>query len=347
MIEWQRFKGLVELNIFKRIFTDCLGVGNEKILIIGDYGASNRVLAPILTNSYALAARELNLNYSVFLQHSKARGDFADEVLIATLKRLPSNSVIVLNVSNRIGKLGSLGLSFRKFCSNHHHKFITSSSLGALSNESLKDVLKTMDVDYKKMNERGEKIKRVLDSGREVHITTRVGTDITMDITGAKAIVNSGLYNAVGAGGNLPAGEVYLPPLDGKVEGRMVVDGSIRLKDKTLLVRNPVTIEVEKGQMTNISSNYEGNLLKSTLEWAHRMSKRPESIRKIAELGIGINPNAQVVGATIIDEKTQGTVHIANGSNAWFGGDIKSIVHLDHVIKNATVRVDGRFLRIN
>ncbi|MFC2136178.1 aminopeptidase [Bacteroidota bacterium] len=318
----------------------------KKVLIIGDYGVSNKVLAPILTNAYALAARELDLNYSVCMQNAKTRGDFADEVLIATLKKLPRRSVIVLNVSNRMGKLGALGLSFRKFCYQNEHKFITSSSLGSLTNESLRLVLRTLDVDYKKMDAKGQKIKHALDSAREVNVRTRIGTDITFNIAGVKSIVNSGNYTKHGSGGNIPAGEVYLHPKENKVEGTFFIDGSMRLKDRTLIVRNPVQVDVEKGEITNISGHYEGKLLKETLEWAHRKAKKPQTIRKIAELGIGINPNAKVVGATIIDEKTAGTIHIANGSNAWFGGDIYSIVHLDHVIKNAIVKIDSRILRL-
>lgn len=346
MIDWQRFKDKVDLNIFKRIFNDCLAVSNEKVLIIGDYGWQNKVLSPILTNAYALAARELNLDYNVIIQNAKVRGDYADEVMVGALKRLPPNSVIVLNISNRIGKLVSIGSSFRSFCHKRNHKFITSSSLGSLSNEGIGHVLRTMDVDYKKMNARGERIKKILDAGREVHISSKIGTDLTMDITGVNSIVNSGKYTAPGAGGNLPAGEVYLYPVKDKVQGQFYIDGSMRLRDKTLLVRNPVKVEVEKGEITNISNHYEGKLLQQTLEWAHRKAKHPWGIRKIAELGIGINPNAKLVGATIIDEKMVGTVHIANGSNAWFGGEIFSIIHLDHVLKNPIVRVDGRLLKI-
>lgn len=347
MIDWQRFKGQVDLRIFKRIFKESLNVGEEKILIVGDYGYQNRVLSPILTNAYALAARELGLNYSVLSQNAKARGEYADEVMVMGLKRLPPRSIIVMNVSNRIGKLGSIGKSFRKFCNAKQHKFITSSSLGGLGNEHLRNVLKTLDVDYKWMQARGERIKKALDSAREVNIKTKAGTDITMNIAGVKAIINAGNYTKTGSGGNLPAGEVYLYPVKDKVEGSFVIDGSMRLKDKTLVIRNPVKVDVEKGIISNISSNYEGKLLKQTLEWAHRRAKYPESIRRIAELGIGINPGAKIIGATIIDEKAIGTVHIANGSNAWFGGELKSLIHLDHVIKDAIVKVDGRLLRIN
>lgn len=346
MIDWQKFKDRIDLNVFKRVYKDCLGVSKQRVLIVGDYGIRNRILSPILTNGYALAARELGLDYRVFIQNAKARGEYADEVLQTTLQKLPKGSVIVLNVSNRVGKLGSVGLSFRKFCYENNHQFITSSSLGSLSNKHLRDVIRTIDVDYKKMHREGRRIKKILDKGKEVNVTSKNGTDITMDIIGVKSIINSGIYTGDIPGGNIPAGEVYLYPNEGTVNGTYVVDGSMRLKNRTLLVRNPVKIEVEDGEITNISSNYEGKLFKQTLEWAHRKAKNPWGNKQIAELGIGINPNARVVGATVIDEKTRGTVHIANGSNSWFGGDIKSIIHLDNVIKDAIVKVDGKVLRL-
>ena len=103
---------------------------------------------------------------------------------------------------------------------------------------------------------------------------------------------------------------------------------------------------MEEGLITNISRNKEGKQCKGTLGWAQRRAKRPITVRKIAELGIGMKPHEKIRGATIIDEKTIGSVHIANGSNAWFGGDIRAILHLDHVIKDAMVKADGRVLRV-
>lgn len=346
MITWQQLKHRIDLYVFKKVLTECLSITNEQILIIGDYGLGNKFISPIITNGYALAARALGFNYNVIMQNAKTRGDYADEVMVSALKKLPEKSVIIMNVSNRIGRLGSLGNSFRKFCYENKHKFVTSSSLGSLSNESLKTVLRTMDVNYKNMHAKGERIKKILDNGTELNVTTKLGTDLTMDITGVRAIVNSGLYNHPGMGGNMPAGEVYLHPVEGKTNGTFVIDGSMRLKDRTLLVNNPVRVDVEEGSITRISSNYEGKLFQKTLDWAHWKSKKPLSIRKIAEFGIGINPNAKLIGATIIDEKTPDTVHIANGSNAWFGGEIKSIIHLDHVIKKPLIKVDGRLLRV-
>ena len=55
---------------------------------------------------------------------------------------------------------------------------------------------------------------------------------------------------------------------------------------------------------------------------------------------------AIIIGATIVDEKKLGTAHIAIGSNYWFGGPIRTIIHLDQIMKDVTIEVDGEKLRI-
>lgn len=69
-------------------------------------------------------------------------------------------------------------------------------------------------------------------------------------------------------------------------------------------------------------------------------------MRRICELGIGLNPNASIIGAMIVDDKTLGTAHIGIGSNYWFGGNIYAIIHLDQVFKNPTIYFDGELLKI-
>ncbi|MBU0666158.1 MAG: aminopeptidase [Nanoarchaeota archaeon] len=342
----QQFKTAIDIKVFKNILRTCLDVGSEKVLIVGDYGTKNNLLSPLLANAYALAARELELNYSVVMQHSKAREDAADEILVASLKKLPDRSSIILNVSNRIGSLAGLGKSFRKFCHDHNHKFLTSSSLGSLPSDDVKYVLKSLSVDYKAMSRNAERIKNILDGASEIWVYTKAGTDISYNVEGFKAVVNTGIYNKFGMGGNLPAGEVYIPPNKTKVNGSIVIDGSLRLKNKTMLVNNSVKLEVKNGEIIKFSAGYESRLLKETIEWAHARSKHPWGVRRIGEFGIGINPNAQLIGATVVDEKMLGTAHFAIGSNAWFGGTIYSIIHLDQVFKNPIIKVDGRFLRV-
>ena len=60
-----------------------------------------------------------------------------------------------------------------------------------------------------------------------------------------------------------------------------------------------------------------------------------------SEFSVAMNPNAQIIGHTLIDEKPKGTSHVAIGSNTWFGGQNKANVHFDNVFKDPTVVVDG------
>ena len=87
-------------------------------------------------------------------------------------------------------------------------------------------------------------------------------------------------------------------------------------------------------------------MLEQTLLNAEKRAKHPWGIRRIGELGIGINEKARICGPTIINEKTLGTAHIALGSNAWFGGNIYAIVHLDQVFKDPKIWVDGQRIRV-
>mgnify|MGYP002641651079 FL=1 len=196
------------------------------------------------------------------------------------------------------------------------------------------------------MHDKGERIKKALDNGREVHVFTKAGTDLLYNVEGYEAINNDGIYNRKGMGGNLPAGETYIAPNKREVEGTIVIDGSLRLKDRTMIVNNPVKLDIKKGEIVNFGPGYESNLLKQTIEWAHGRSKHPWGVRRIGELGIGTNPNAKIIGATVVDEKMLGTCHFAIGSNAWFGGTIYSIIHLDQVLKDPVIKVDGRLLRV-
>jgi len=61
----------------------------------------------------------------------------------------------------------------------------------------------------------------------------------------------------------------------------------------------------------------------------------------IAEFAIGTNPKARLVGNLAEDKKLEGSVHIAIGDNHVLGGKITSNIHLDGMVLNPTVELDG------
>jgi aminopeptidase len=66
---------------------------------------------------------------------------------------------------------------------------------------------------------------------------------------------------------------------------------------------------------------------------------------RIAELGIGLNPGVkELTGDIILDEKLKGSAHIALGMNDRYGGQNHSNLHLDLVMLQPSLWLDGALL---
>ena len=64
----------------------------------------------------------------------------------------------------------------------------------------------------------------------------------------------------------------------------------------------------------------------------------------MGELGIGTNPIARLIGNILEDEKVFGTVHIAFGSNATFGGLTQAGIHIDGIILKPSLYLDEKLV---
>ena len=335
----------LSLNI-KKVFAPCLGVKDEKILVIGDTGFENKNVAAVMSGAYYLAARQLNLDAKLIFQSPKSRGDIADNNIVSSLSELKERNVIILNLSDKLGNIKELGKSFRRWVKKRNHRFVSAMSLGDLATDKINLITDAMDVNYKPFQANHEKLKKMFDDAEEIYITTDAGTDLHYNIKGINGISADGDYTKPGTGGNLPAGEVYAPPNGKRVEGTVVIDGSSRVQNGTILVKEPITLKIKEGNITEISGGKEAKELEDTLKWAASVAKHPGSVRRICELGIGLNPKAKIIGATIVDDKVLGTAHIGIGSNYWFGGNIYAIIHLDQVFRNPKVYFDGKLMDI-
>ncbi len=331
----------------KEIYTHCLGADKENILIITDHGRKDYHIAPTLAGGYILAARELELNTNVIVQPVKRYNEPVDPRIIKNFIAMEKKGIIIICVSNKLGEIKKISKSFRGFVKEMQHRFISATSLGTINNTFLDTIIDAIVIDYTKLRKRQEKIKKIFDNGNILHIKTNAGTDLEIDIEGKLAISNDGNYTTKGSGGNIPCGEVYIPP-SGKtgVNGRVVIDTSSRNAMGTTLVKHPITLDIKDGRVIGIKGDAAARLLEKTLVEAEKKAKYPKNVRLIGELGIGMNPNARIIGSMIVDEKVAGTAHIAIGSNNWFGGDIKTIVHLDQVFRNPEIMVDGKRLKV-
>ncbi len=203
--------------------------------------------------------------------------------------------------------------------------------VGSLPGVTEEMLVRLMSSDLEEVRRRGWAVVSTLNGGSEVRITCRHGSDLRFGIEGRLGIVDAGELSSRSAFGNLPCGEGFIAPVEGTGEGTLVVDGSIA---EVGLLDTPTSLTIREGRLADATGS-DGAALMDLLT-AHG----PDAT-SIAELGIGTNEEAILTGNILEDEKILGTAHLAFGASAAIGGTVQVPVHLDCVLLEPTVEVDG------
>ena len=185
-----------------------------------------------------------------------------------------------------------------------------------------------MNVDWKTLAKRTAAIAKTVNRAETIKMTTQNGTRLSLSKKGRKALPDSGILTKPGSFGNLPAGEVYLAPLEGTANGVLVLQWA-----PTRELRTPVRLTVKKGRVTSVEGDEPYAEMLET-----KLNERKEN-RNIAELGIGTNEKAKRPDNILESEKILGTIHIALGDNSSFGGMVKTPFHQDFVFFRPTVEL--------
>jgi len=198
----------------------------------------------------------------------------------------------------------------------------------------IEDTMKrALNADYEVIATLSEKMAKLITAANMARVTTPAGTDITFSLSGRSGHADTGLIRDPGTFTNLPAGEAYAAPVEDTANGVIVVDGAIA--DTGILQPDDyITIEVESGYATKITGGKSAKYLNELIEPHGKLA------RNIAELGIGTNHKATLIGNILEDEKVLGTVHIALGDNKSMGGNIGVASHLDGILLNPTLYFD-------
>lgn len=189
-------------------------------------------------------------------------------------------------------------------------------------------LIRELSADFGEILREAERLAAELSRGTAVRITSEAGTDLTLAYPGRPLHVETGQIRTPGSFGNLPAGEVFVAPLEESAQGRLVVD--LCLGD--LWLDQPVALTVERGRVVRAEGGWAADELRSRLgddPWAWT----------VGEFGLGANPHIVRRGRVAQDEKALGTAHIALGGNLSFGGENPAVTHYDCVIAAPRVEV--------
>jgi leucyl aminopeptidase (aminopeptidase T) len=187
---------------------------------------------------------------------------------------------------------------------------------------------RVMAVDFAPMAARSRGVAKLLDAGTTARVTCPRGSDCTFDLTGRHGISDDGDLSAPGAFGNLPCGEAFVAPLGG--DGRIVASSLAPLG----VSAEPAILTVTEGRIAAA----ERGLGPAFLE---RLRVHGEPGANLAELGVGTNDCARLTGEVLEDEKILGSVHVAFGASAGIGGTVSVPIHLDVVVLDASLEIDG------
>jgi leucyl aminopeptidase (aminopeptidase T) len=198
-----------------------------------------------------------------------------------------------------------------------------------------------VNVDYTDLQARGAQVSAALSSGNEIHIKDASGTDLKVRVQGRTYGVSDGIITAedirkgpAGLSVYLPAGEVYVTPVPGTAEGK-VVRALDYYQGKEI---NNLTLTFAAGRLTSLTGTGPGfELLKAAYDAAG------EGKDLFAVVDFGINPNVKLPSnskaATWVPA---GTVTVGVGNNVWAGGDNKSSYGYFVSLPGTTVTLDGK-----
>jgi len=207
-------------------------------------------------------------------------------------------------------------------------------SLPAFSRKILDDPC--IRVDYRSQEPKVRKVADAFTTGMSVQVRNEAGTSIDLRVDGRVGNTCPGFVNSEHLLGSPPDIEANVSPVENSAEGTAVIDGSVACPE-TGLLSQPLTLDISGGAIRAIH----GDDMEIVKFLETQLGKSDSKRRILAECGVGLNPLARLTGHMLTDEGALGSVHFGFGSNYTVGGLNKVDFHLDFVMRNASVAVDG------
>ena len=196
-----------------------------------------------------------------------------------------------------------------------------------------------LDVDFERLRADAERIGRAWGSARAFRLTSRGGTDLRGSVEGRPGRVLHGMAREPGAYMAPPDIESGTAPVEGTASGTVVIDGDLLFMGPGPL-REAVALHVEDGRMVGAEGTERARLT-SMLERC-----ADERMANLAEISVAFNPAGTICSVPMETESARGTAHIALGNSIAYGGEVNAVAHLDCVMRDATLELDGRAVMI-
>ena len=182
-------------------------------------------------------------------------------------------------------------------------------------------LIRTYGIDLDELHLFRQNLLAQLKNAKEIRITTNSGTDVTLRPRSW----------------NKTDGEVFTAPVESSTNGIVSVDGCAYGGPP----RKPFSLKIRNGKVINLAGLDEND---KQQKYMLKDLTRDYNASVLAELGIGINPGARRDADIMESEQARGTCHFGFGHNIGFGGQNDSRSHIDYVVLDPSIEVDGKLI---
>jgi leucyl aminopeptidase (aminopeptidase T) len=197
--------------------------------------------------------------------------------------------------------------------------------------------LEFTEEDIEEIANRTLRLAEKLSEAKSVRVTSAFGTDIIMSLEGRNG---NALYPC--AGGDLfpinpEFGEAMICPIEGTAEGIIVID--VEMCGWKSLLKSPLRLVVRNGKIVDVDGTSE------EVKRLNRIIHTDSNANNIAEFAIGTShKHPKIFRGFRMEQGRLGYIHIGFGRNTDIGGNTHSKIHLDGLMSNTTVELDGKCL---
>jgi len=177
------------------------------------------------------------------------------------------------------------------------------------------------------------RMAELLDQASEARVTTPNGTDLHFNLTGRRAKSMAGAASEPWIG--LPGGEAAISPVEGSTAGKLAAPYLVEHREIGW-PKEPLELIIRDGNVVEVMGGVEAQRLKKLI------TEAGPSARNIAELAIGTNRRCRLEAGLREAKRVWGTAHVAIGDNRSIGGSVQSPVHIDFILTQPTVWLNGQ-----
>jgi aminopeptidase len=258
----------------------------------------------------------------------------AKEMPQQILDIIPWANVTFYAAESKPGEMGVRGPFIRKAVQYARHAHMPSVT---------KTLMETgMCANYQKIAELTKKVEEAVKKSRRAKVVNKAGTDLDVEFhPDWRWKPCDGLYPNKGMWGNLPEGEIFTAAY--KANGKMVIDelGDWFSPKYGALTETPVTLRVKdsRADLSTVTCANE-QLRNEFIEYLRTDSNS----NRLGEFAIGTNIYLKELSGVLLQDEKFPSVHCAFGYPYpdETGADWNSKTHIDGIILNCSVWVDGK-----